>query len=148
MIAKKKLIVSIMGGFFVALQLWLAMLSLLPQLITLPKMSIIDPVLLIIFSSLVAIISYIIYKRTTRAKHAAGWSAVLLSIGSFILPGLMGLSVYLSFSNFMDAGEALYEGLFTTFVMLFFGVFFGIMFALIAFFELKTKNKADKEVTK
>jgi preprotein translocase subunit YajC len=93
---------------------------------------------------------YFLYKRTTRARHAAGWASVLLSIGSFGIP----LSTLLwGAGKVAEAGEqgAAYQagaGIGATIISgvgFFFGFFFGIVFAIVAYFLLKSEGKEKKE---
>ncbi len=89
--------------------------------------------------------SYFIYKRTDRARHAAGWSSVLLSLGSF---GLPVATIFYSARAAAEAGkegaaEALGAGIGATILSgigFALGLFFGIAFAIAAYFLLKSEK--------
>ena len=140
MVEKKKLVVSIFGGLLAAF-VWYMVIGLLFS------SSDIGWLFFVLFIGF----TYFLYKRTTRPRHAAGWSSVILALGSFAFP----VTVLIWGANQVaDAGNqgAAYQlgaGIGATIVSgigFVFGLFFGVAFAVVAYFLLKTeKSKEEKK---
>jgi hypothetical protein len=139
----KKLLISIAGGFLAALLLYLVIALALK-----------NHGIGWLFFILLILISYLLYKRTSRAKHAAGWACVLLAIGSFAFPIA---TLFYSASLVAEAGngessEAIAQQVGTgigamiiTGIGAIVGLFFGIIFVVLAYFLLKDSKKKEEK---
>ena len=134
---KNKFVVSVVGGVLAAF-VWYMVIALLFSAGADSTSN-----LGFLFWILVVIVSYLLYKRTTRAKHAAGWACVLLSTGSFAIP----LSVFIWSARYTagvasegGTAAAIGAGLGGAMVLgigVVLGLFLGLIFAVAAYFLLK-----------
>ncbi len=140
MVEWKKFVVAGIGGLIGALLWYIFIEALIP-----PNVSFLFWIFFVGFS-------YFLYKRTDRARHTAGWSCVLISLGNFALP--IATLIYSARSaaevGKEGAAQALGAGIGATILSgigFAIGLFFGVAFAIAAYFLLKSE-KSKKETKK